>query len=71
MATARAKQKVDSRASDRTPVKVKIKRIEEKARASGATGKGRGTPGRKKAKEKLLSPRQKRLRTSLKTSSKM
>ena len=62
MATARAKQKVDIRASDRTPVKVKIKRIEEKARASGATGKGRGTPGRKKAKEKLLSPRQKKIK---------
>ena len=38
MITARAKQKVESRASDRTPVKVKIKRFEEKAQASGATG---------------------------------
>ena len=62
MATARAKQKVEEKVSDRTPVKVKIKRIEEKARASGAIGKGRGTPGRKKAKEKLLSPRQKKIK---------
>ena len=62
MATARAKQKVEVKASDRTPVKVKIKRIEEKAQASGAIGKVRGIPGRKKAKEKLLSPRQKNIK---------
>ena len=62
MATARAQKKIEEKVSDRTPVKVKIRRIEEKTRASGATGKGRGTPGRKKAKEKLLSPRQKKIK---------
>ena len=36
--------------------------MEEKARASGARGKGRGTPGRKKAKDKILSPRQKKIK---------
>ena len=62
MAKARAQKKNEEKDSDRTPVKVKIKRIEEKTRASGAVGKGRGTPGRKKAKEKLLSPRQKKIK---------
>ena len=62
MATARVQKKIEEKVSDRTPVKVKIKRIEEKTRASGAIGKGRGTPGRKKAKEKLLSPRQKKIK---------
>ena len=61
---------MDPKVSDRTPVKIKIKRIEEKAQASGAGGKGKGTPSRKKAKEKLLSPRQKKIKDFLKRSSK-
>ena len=59
MRTARAKAKLEpkTKTPEGTPVKVRIKRIEEKARASGAVGRGKGTPGRKKAKDKILSPR--------------
>ena len=76
MAAARSKQILEEQqkapsASTRTPVKTKVKRLEEKARTSGASGvgggsgvggKGRGTPGRKKGKEKALSPRQKKIK---------
>ena len=69
MAAARSKQLLEEQqkasASTRTPVKTKIKRLEEKARASGASGvggKGRGTPGGRKAKNRVLSPRQKKMK---------
>ena len=69
MAAARSKQLQEEQqkasVSTRTPVKTKIKRLEEKARASGASGaggKGRGTPGRRKGKDKVLSPRQKKIK---------
>ena len=69
MAAARSKQPLEVQQRDsaptRTPVKTKIKRLEEKARASGASGvggKGRGTPGGRKGKNKVLSPKQKKIK---------
>ena len=62
MRAARAKAKLEPKTPERTPVKIRVKRIEDKARTSGAVGRGKGTPGRKKAKDKLLSPRQKRIK---------
>ena len=69
MAAAMSKQLLEEQqkasVSTRTPVKTRIKRLEEKARASGASGaggKGRGTPGRRKGKDKVLSPRQKKIK---------